>query len=243
MKIVKSVSLPFLLLVLSGFFTLGIEAGEWRTFDGQVLKADAVDFDFPTKMVTLENPETRARANYSTGDLDFKSKRLLFFHPVFHRSFPDGFMQKEKLWLFGIAILSPIALLIVGMWLAGLFIAKKFNPFSAIGAFLGSWIAGVILTVCYLVFAQKSEFGLGLIYIGILLAALVMAMFISAMYQTTFLKGIVIFVAHLVFAALLGYVLIYGMEKIVSLDDVSAFWHQWVFQPTGLVEGPPREGY
>ncbi|MDF1755355.1 MAG: hypothetical protein P1U89_21380 [Verrucomicrobiales bacterium] len=221
-----------------------VQAGEWRTFDGKIIDAEAVEFDFATKMVMMENPETKGRANYSTRDLDFSSRRKLFLSPVFHRSFPEGsFWSKEKMWLIGIAILSPVVLLVAGMWLAGLFIAKRFNPFSAIGAFLGSWVAGVILIICYFVFAQKGNYGMGIIYFGIVLSALIMALFISAMYRTTFIRGILIFFGHLVFAALLGYILLYGMDKLLPPDQVSAFWQKWVFMPTGLLEGPPRQGY
>jgi hypothetical protein len=213
------------------------QAATWRTLDGQSVEAEAVEFDFTTKMVTLENKVNNARANYYTRDLDFKSRRLLLFAPVFHQSFPEStFWPKEKIWLCGLAILSPIFLLIVGMWLAGLFVARRFNPFSAIGAFLGSWIAGVILVICYMVFAQKGNLGNGMIYTGMGIASLVMALFVSAMYRCSFLKGVLIFVGHIVFAAFLAYVIVYGADKIFPPDQVNDFWQQWVYIPTGLVE-------
>lgn len=230
-------------VVICGFlFTLSGIAGTWRTFDGQVIHADPVEFDFETKMVTLENPDTQARANYNTRDLDFASRRLLLFSPIFHSSLPSG-LPSEKLWLFGLAMVSPILLLIVGMWVSGLFIARKFNPFSAVGAFLGSWIAGVILMICYLIFAEKGGFGIQMVGVGGIVGVAAMALFISAIYQTSYLKGVLIFVGHLVFAGFFAYILLYHMDKFMSPDDVSAFWQKWVFSPTGLVDGPPRDGY
>lgn len=219
-------------------------AGKWTTYDGQSVEADVINFDFATKMVTVEDPETQARTDYNTKDLDFSSRRQLLFSPVFHQSFPaTGLIwPREKMWLFGLAIVSPILLLIIGMWVAGVFIARRFNPFSAVGAFLGSWIAGVILMVCYLVFAQKGG-GTSIIYIGGLVGTMVMALFISAMYRTSFLKGVLIFIFHLLFAGFFAFVLIYKMEKFVPPDQVSAFWDSWVFIPTGLMDGAPRAGY
>ena len=238
----------FVSLVALGFFLVSLGTSEaattWKTFDGQTFQADPVQFDFESKVVTLLNAESGARVSYHTRDLDFRSKRKLLLSPVFHRSYPKGgFWPTEKISLFAIAILSPIILLIAGMWLAGLFFAKKFNPFKALGAFLGSWIAGVILIICYLVFAAKSDMGVGLIWFGTAIAGLVMALFISSIYSTTFLKGVIIFVTHILFAALLAFLLIIGTETLLPLDEVSGFWEKWVFAKTGLVEGVSRTGY
>jgi len=239
----KAVLKFFAIVWLVGLWTSETRAAVWRTLDGQAIEGEAVEFDFTTKMVTLENKGNGSRANYNTRDLDFKSRRLLFFSPVFIDSFPEAtFWPKEKIWMVGLWILSPIFLLISGMWLAGLFVAKRFNPFSAIGAFLGSWIAGVILVICYLVFAQKGNLGNGVVYVGVGIATLVMALFVSAMYRCSFPKGVLIFLGHIVFAAFLAYVIVYGADQIFPPNQVSDFWQKWVYAPTGLVESAVPEG-
>lgn len=219
-------------------------ATSWRTYDGTEFEAVATAFDFETKDVTLTYPDTETIATHNTKDLDFKSRQKLLFSPTFHNSLPEGFASPEKLWLYGLAIFSPVLLLIIGMWLSGLFIARKFNPFSALGAFLGSWIAGIILMACYRVFAAKSsDGGTGFLIFGFIIATVVMALFISAVYKTSFLKGLFIFVAHVLFAALVGYLLIFSADVFFPNDQVSAFWDQWVFSKVGLIEKIASEGY
>ncbi len=215
----------------------------WKTYDGRTIQADAVRFDFAGKTVILENRETGERNRFSSRDLDFESKRRLLFSPVFHQSYPsEGWWIREKWNLVGLAVLSPVALLLVGMWLSGLFIARKFNPFSAAGAFIGSWIAGAILIVCYMVFAAKSNLGEGLIWLGMVIASAVMALFVSAVYQTSFVRGFFVFAGHLFFAGLLAFLLFFGADTLLPRDEVARFWENFVFAPTGLVEGA-RRGY
>jgi len=220
-------------------------ARTWKTLDGKAVQASAVAFNFDTKMVTLESGEN-SQAQYSTKDLDFSSRRMLFFSPVFQNSQSSGsstgIWRKERIFYWALLIFGSVFLLILGMWLSGLFIARRFNPFSSIGAFLGSWLAGAILMVCYLLFAAKTGTGGGgLIWFGGLIAMVVVAMFVSAIYRTSFLKGLFIFIGHLAFAGLLGYVLVFGSDTFFP-DQTSEFWERWVFVPTGLVEGF-REGY
>ncbi len=229
------------LLIFGGTST----AATWRTYDGQTIKASVSSFDYENKMVTLENMDTQARAAYKTLDLDYKSARMLLVSPKFFQSYPKGrIWSKEQMTLVGIYLGSPIILLIVGMWLAGLFIAKRFNPFSAIGAFIGSWIAGAILLICYMIFASKSS-GNGTMFIvlGALIATLVMSLYISAIYKTTFFRGFFIFIGHLFFAALIGFLLIYGTDTLLAEGDVSQFWNQWIFRPVGLTDSPSPGGY
>lgn len=229
-------------MVLFFLTVQSVEAGapSWRTYDGKTIEGKAIDFNFETKTVTLQ-PDDGERTALFSQDLDFQSKRRLLFSNVFHASYPDTgfFWSKEKYTFFAMVIFSPIILLIIGMWLSALFVARKFNPFSAVGAFLGSWIAGVILVICYMVMAAKSGSGNAVVYGGSVFAALVMALFVSAVYKTKFLKGLLIFVCHFLFAGLLGFLLIYGADILLPGDEVNAFWEKWVFEPTGLV-GPPQ---
>ena len=214
-----------------------------KTLNQKEFEGEVTGFDFASKTVTIQLAGIGGQSNINTSDLDYRSKRKLLFSPAFHGSYPStGFWIKEKWILLALAILSPIALLVTGMWLAGLFIARRFNPFSAVAAFLGSWVAGAILIACYLVFAAKSNLGAGLIWVGVIISILIMALFVSAMYRTSFIKGIFIFVAHLFFAGLLAFLAVFGADTLLPSDRVSEFWESYVFRPTGLVEGP-REGY
>ena len=228
------------------FFCGGEAAAKiWTKTGGDTFDADPIQFDYKTKTVTFFNNETKSREDLPAAELDYRSKRRLLLSPVFHSSYPKGGLwPKEKIKLFALVIFSPIALLVVGMWLAALFTAKRFNPFSAVGAFLGSWIAGVILVVCYLIYAAKSGMGAGLIWVGAGVAALVMALFISSIYNTTYVKGIIIFVGHILMAGLLAFLLLIGTDTLLPREEVSAFWEHWVFAPVGLIEEPsPVRGY
>lgn len=245
----RSMSFPlkfFLIACFYAFCSQSLFAGSvWRTYDNKTeIDAVATHFDFETKDVTLTYLDTETHQVHNTKDLDFKSRQKLLLTTVFQNSLPSGFTSPEKLWYYGLAIFSPVLLLIVGMWLSALFIAKKFNPFKALGAFLGSWIAGIILMACYRVFAAKSgDSGTGFIIAGMLIATVVMALFISAVYKTTFFKGLFIFVAHMLFAGLVGYLLIFSADVFFPKDEVSAFWDQWVFSKVGLIEKLASEGY
>lgn len=218
---------------------------DWSTYNGEIFQGDVVKFDFQTKQVILEDRSTGARSTVDTAELDLKSKRQLMLSPFFHNSYPsEGMWPKEKITLVAIAVLSPVVLLIIGMWLAGMFVARRFNPFSALGAFLGSWIAGVILVVCYIVFASKSEgSGQGFIWVGSIIAVLVMTLYVSGIYNTSFIRGFLILIGQFAFAGLLAFLIVYGMDSMMEPDEVQALWEKWIFAPTGLVHGPPDPGY
>lgn len=217
----------------------------WSTYNGKTIQGDVVKFDFQTKQVVLEDRSTGTRSALDTAELDLRSKRQLMLSPFFHNSFPsEGMWPKEKITLLAIAVLSPVILLIIGMWLAGMFVARRFNPFSALGAFLGSWIAGVILVVCYIVFASKSDGnGQGFIWVGSIIAVAVMTLYVSGIYSTSFVRGFLIIIGQFAFAALLAVLIVYGMDSLMEPDRVHALWEKWIFAPTGLVEGPPDPGY
>lgn len=235
-----SVKLIAIFGIILGNYISPLNAGQWSFLNSTSVEGKVTEFDFETKTVTIENPDTLEVLTFNTADLDFPSKRRLLFSRIFHTSFG---WSMEKIWLFGLAILSPVLLLIVGMWLSALFIAKKFNPFSAIGAFIGSWVSGILLLICYFIFGEKAGGSMaGFMWVGGVLATGVMALFISAIYKTKFLKGLFIFIAHLIFAGLVGYLLIFSAEKLFPADQVAGFWEDWVFSKVGLVAGAP-DGY
>ena len=226
--------------------TINSSEAAWKLFDGTVVEGELVEFDYSSKNVTLELGNG-SQSIHNSADFAFQSKRELLFTAAFQQSYPSGnfgMWPVEKFWYFGLAAVAPVLLLILGMWLAGLFIARKFSPFKAIRAFLGSWLAGVLLFAVYLWFASKNEgSATWLFLLGGLLATVAMAFFVASVYNTKFLKGLFVFIAHIAFAGLVGYFLIYNAELFVPIDQVSAFWDEFVFSRVGLLDGPSRQGY
>lgn len=238
----KFLSLLFLTISLLGIAPLS--ASTWTLFDGSEFDAELVKFDYKTKTLFF----TRAdgiETTHNSKDLAFTSKRKLLFSQQFRKSYSEvdtTLWPAGKIWAFAIVAISPVIFLIIGMWVAGLFIAKKFNPFKAVGAFIGSYLAGIVLLACYFIFSEKAN-STTFIWVGAAVAAVAMTFFIASIYDTKFIGGLLILITHFIFAGLIAGLLIYGTEFFFPVNQISAIWDQYIFSKVGLLDGPSRVGY
>lgn len=210
------------------------EAFELR--DGTKVPGNVIGFDFETKHLTLEDPVSLDTSNVPARDLSLRSKQFLLLSPVFHRSYPDEDQwPEEKVTLTAYGILAPIAVLLAGFWIAGWLIGGKFNPVRAFLGFFGGWIVGTLFVVFYLFFAARFDKGIAVVGIGFVLASVFVPMFVSAIYQCSFFRGLGVFLFHLVAAACLTAIGLVACEIFIPPDQLENWWNVRVFQPVGLI--------
>lgn len=208
----------------------------WKTINGDLVAAAAVEFDPKTKMVTLENLQ-KVRTAYPTKDLDFASQQRLFFSSAFQKTqLLDGVAtwssEKGECYAF---LFSFSMLLVVGsMWLAGFVIASRRNPLvAAITSGVG-WLTGFILMVTYSFIAERTA-AAGVMWFGAAVSLAVVALLVSALYQISYFRGLLIFISHAFLAGIVIYFLLFHADTVFT-SSARQFWHQAVFVPSGLVD-------
>ena len=143
-------------------------------------------------------------------------------------------MEKSNLMIF--FIFAPALFFFVGFWIAGFIFTKRWSPLKAILGFFGGWIVGAILMFCYIMFASKSSGNaMTLLIAGALVAVFAVSVFVSAIYRTSILNGVYIFVCQL----FLGFGLAFGLsvyiEKKVDPQSLDQKSEDWLFRPVGIL--------
>lgn len=214
----------------------------WHRRDGGKAEAELIGFDYTSKTVLLKN-ESHGEFTINSGNLTYESRRDVMFSPYFHGGLPDG-LGKEKIYLAALVLLVPCVFFIVGLWISGMLIARVFNPLKAVLGFIGSWLVAAILIACYLVIASKSPASAkGILIVGGIFALFCSSVFVSAIYQTNTLKGLLIFVGHFLFGTVIAAGIWLALNMYADPVWLDSFMAKHVFIPTGLIpEGAPPVG-
>ncbi len=211
--------------------------GGWELNTGETIDGVPAAFDFKDKSVTFFNRLTESQRKVASDDLVLRSRQRLLISPVFHHSYPEeGNWPDEKRNLLSIAFFAPAISLFVGFWLAGWFVTGKLNPVLAIFGFLGSWLIGCLLIFCYLMFAEMSDSKNMVIIGGVIMSTIIVAIFVSAVYGCSFLKGMAVFLLQAlagICVSALG-LAVFGLAFPDEIED--RIWTEHVFVPVGLQE-------
>jgi hypothetical protein len=226
--------------ILLVFLFLGTQSQGWELDSGQKIRGKAVSFDYEAKSLGIEDAVTGKVSQIPAENLSLRSRQFLLFSRIFHESYPsDDGWPEEKYYLLRLAIFSPMAALLIGFWVGGMLIAKKFNPVRAILGFFGGWMIGGIFIFFYLFFAGRFGGGMGTVLFGAFLGTVFLSLFISVVYLCNVWKALLIFLFQILAAAFLSIVSLALVEVFVPLETREAFWSEHVFEPVGLVNPPP----
>jgi len=228
-----------MLVRITGFLCLFLPVlcGAWDLDSGEKLDGVPTAFNFDGKSVIFFNRLSQIERTIPVDELDLRSRQKLLLSPVFHHSYPDvGNWPDEKRRLLIFALLAPTVSLFLGFWLAGWFVAGKFNPILALFGFLGSWLIGGLLIFCYLMFAEMTENKTPVVAGGAIVSTILVAIFVSAVYSCSFIKGLAVFLLQSLAAicvTALG-LLLFGI--VVPDEQEERIWRELVFVPVGLQE-------
>lgn len=219
------------------FLFLPVICGAWDLESGEKLDGVPTAFDFNEKSAVFFNRLSQLERSVPVGELSLRSRQKLLISPVFHRSYPDGGNWpdgKRRLLLF--ALLAPTVSLFLGFWLAGWFVAGKFNPVLALFGFLGSWLVGGLLIFCYLMFAEMTENKTVVMAGGVVVSTIFVAIFVSAVYSCSFFKGLAVFILQTLAALCVTALGLLLFEIVVPDEQEEQIWRDLVFGPVGLQE-------
>ncbi|MEM9017160.1 MAG: hypothetical protein AAGC68_09095 [Verrucomicrobiota bacterium] len=232
---------PILLLILlSGLLLVTLEANAWHTEDGLKIPGTPIDFDYEAKLLTFEEKIIEETDYVLARDLSLRDRQRLLVSPLFLESFPDQEWPKERIRLVLILVVTPALLLIGGFWISGLFLAKKVNPLRAIFGFVGSWVVGTLFVIFYLFFAARLGGGIKTVLLGTGLGLIALSFYISAVYQCSVFRGLIIFLAQIFFGFFLLVVGLAVTEVVVEKERLERFWNEKVFAPVGMIQREDR---
>lgn len=226
------------LILLFGLVSfLTSEAHAWKLESGQKVRGKAVSFDYEQKSLGVEDAVTKKISQIPVESLSLRSRQRLLFSPLFHESYPtEGGWPEEKYYLLRLAIFSPMAALLVGFWIGGILITKKYNPVRAILGFFGAWMIGGLFIFFYLFFAGRFGGGIGTVLFGAFLGTVFLSFFISIVYTCNVWKAFQIFLLQIVAAVILSIATLGLTEFFVPLEERTSFWGEHVFAPTGMMK-------
>ncbi len=227
----------FAILLLFGPW-IPLEAqSRWTTKDGQVQTADAMDFDFESKVLILENPETGARSRTETTKLVRNDRIRLLFEPAFHSALngrtPE--ISAARRYLLCIFAFTPAILLFAGFWIAGWLVGGSASPIRAFFGFLGGWACGVLFMFFYFMLSARNGGSSGILWFGAAISSIFVSVFVSAVYKCKTLKGFAIFFAHLAAAIFLTTILLFVCENFIPSESTNDFLDRNLFEPVGLI--------
>lgn len=240
-----AVLIPILFCLLLGGAVEACAAG-WSFRSGEDLPGDPVAFDFERKTLTIRNPVTEKETIVPTRNLSLRSRQRLLFSPLFHRGVPGESLwppEKRRLLLYGMAV--PATLLFFGFWAAGGFFTGRFNPLLAFVGWLGSWIVIGIFAICYAFLALRLQGGTKLTLTGFAVSLATTPLYISAVYNCTYLKGFSVLLSHLLAGGCLLAIGLAAFEVGMGERGLEAWWNDRVFAPVGLISAepaPPQRG-
>ncbi len=227
--------------ILAVFLLLGEAAVAWELESGQNFQGKAVHFDYEEKSLGIEDAVTGKVREIPVMDLSLESRQRLLIAQVFHESYPtETGWPEEKYYLLRLAIFSPMAALLLGFWIGGILITRKVNPVRALLGFFGSWMIGGIFVFFYLFFAGKFGGGTTTVLVGVVMGAVFLSLFISAVYSCNFGKAFLIFLFQIFAAGFLSVVGLALTKALVPLDRQESVWNESVFVPTGLIPPQPN---
>ncbi|MEM6278251.1 MAG: hypothetical protein AAF733_02155 [Verrucomicrobiota bacterium] len=216
------------------------EAWAWTRVTGEPIEGKPAVFLQEDKTVWFARSMTQGDGEFvAAKDLSLRDRQRLLVSPVLFESFPDEpAWPREKRNLLLILVFSPVVVLYLGFWIAGMLVTRKFNPLRALYGFLGGWFLGAIMILFYLFFASKLGGGTLTILFGCAVALVLLSLYISAVYQCDIFKGLLIFLLQLFVAGFLSITTIAASEQLLDRHEIERFWNEKVFAPVGLIENP-----
>lgn len=211
----------------------------WTLLSGEDIEGKPVAFRFEEKTLVFENPVLGEPIEIKTKDLSLRDRQRLLISPLFHESFPKNpAWPKEKRNLLLFAVFSPVAALLIGFWIAGIIVARKFSPVRAFVGFCGGWILGILFFFLYLYFSSRIGGGITTVLFGCGMGLVILSFYISAIYSCDIFKGLLIFLLQLFIAGVLSLAVIFAGGLMFDQHDAERFWNEKVFAPVGLIEDP-----
>lgn len=220
-----------LLLLASG------EGNAWQRVDGSRIEGEPVRFDYAAKTLRFESPVSRSAEEIPARDLSLRGRQRLLLSPLFLRSYPEDLgwsAERQRLYLY--SFLAPAIALLAGFWIAALVLARKAHPFRAVIAWMGSWMIGALFVSFYIYFSQRIGGGLGTVLVGGGLGLVFLAFFISAVYDCSIFKGLLIFLLQLFAGSFFAIVAFALSDTLFEEQRVESFWNEKVFVPVGMVD-------
>lgn len=233
--------IPMLVLLCGVHFADALPASAAWTFrSGEDLPGEPTAFDFERKTLTFRDPLSDRETVVPTRNLSLRSRQHLLISPLFHRGErDDALWTPAKLRLLGPALGVPAAVFLLGFWMAAWFFTGRFNPFFALMGFVGSWVVLLIFAVCYAFLEMRLEGGLKIILLGIVVALSVTPLYLSAVYNCTYLKAQAVLLSHFLAGFCLLSIGLVGTELIAGKKATEYWWNRTVFEPVGLIAPDP----
>lgn len=215
-------------------------AAAWTFRSGEDLPGEPTAFDFERKTLTFRDPLSDRETVVPTRNLSLRSRQQLLVSPLFHRGDRDDpLWTPAKLRLLVPALGIPTAIFFLGFWMAAWFFTGRFNPFFAVMGFVGSWVVLLIFAVCYAFLEMRLEGGIKIILLGFVVALSVTPLYLSAVYNCTYLKAQGVLLSHLVAGFCLLSIGLVATELIAGKKANEDWWDRVVFEPVGLIAPDP----
>ncbi len=215
-------------------------SAEWTFRGGEDLPGDPSAFDFERKTLVLHDSLSDRQVIVPTRHLSLRSRQRLLVTPLFHRgNREDPLWSPAKRRLLIPALGIPAAGFFLSFWLAGWFFTGRIHPLLALTGFFGSWIVLLIFATCYAFLDLRLDGGPKVILLGIIVATAVTPLFLSAVYNCTYLKAQGVLLSHLVAGLLLLGAGLLATERIAGKTATEAWWDRNVFEPVGLIGPDP----
>lgn len=215
-------------------------AAAWTFRSGEDLPGEPSTFDFERKTLTFHDPLSDRETVVPTRNLSLRSRQQLLVSPLFHRGdLEDPLWTPAKLRLLVPALGIPTAIFFLGFWMAAWFFTGRFNPFFALMGFVGSWVVLLIFAVCYAFLEMRLEGGIKIILLGIVVAIAVTPLFLSAVYNCTYLKAQGVLLSHFLAGFCLLSIGLVATELFAGKKATEDWWDRTVFEPVGLIAPDP----
>lgn len=223
--------------LLTLFFVFAaISAQAWEFSSGENITGKLTAYDYGNKTAEFTRKESLKTILVPAKDLSLRSKQRLLINEIFLSSYPKHpAFPTEKRYLFGLAVVGPMAALLIGFWVAGLLLAGKVNPIRAVIGCVGGWILLTTFMLFYFFFAARLGGGWQTIVLGGFIGLIAMSAFVSAIYQCGIFKGFTIFLAQIFVAFFLSVVGLALTETLIKKKKVETFWDDWVFEQVGML--------
>lgn len=231
-----------LLLFLTGvpFADVVPASAAWSFRSGETLPGEPTAFDFERKTLSFRDPLSDRETVVPTRNLSLRSRQQLLVSPLFHRGDRDDPLwtpAKRRLLIPALGV--PAGIFFLGFWMAAWFFTGRFNPIHALTAFVGSWIVLLIFAVCYTFLELRLGGGIKIILLGIVVATAVTPLFLSAVYNCSYLKALGVLLSHFLAGFCLFSIGLVATDLIAGKKATETWWDRSVFEPVGLIGPDP----
>jgi hypothetical protein len=229
--------LGFRILVVSIVGLCPVLASGWEFRGGNIIVGELVHFDHDSKTAQFRNGVSGEETSVPAADLSLRSQQQLMMSGIFRDSRPEGSRSLFRSLPLPLRLgVFPIAMIMMmGLWIAGWTLTGKANPLRAFAAFFAGWFVVAILAACYAAFANSAADVTWLIVFECLVISFFVGMVVSAIYQSSVWKGILIFALQLVGGSLAVGLVFFGAEMFIPLGLRELWWKNMVFVPLGLL--------